>query len=237
VARLGDERHLCGLVGKLLNVADELSAAAVVADTFKACITGETVSARDVYKSRIEFVPRALHVFATNVLPTFAGGMDRGVLRRLLVLEFNRTIPVEEQVQDIGRLIAVQESDLVLAWAVEGAGRLIARAGFIEPPSSRNALREWCSADPVLAWISAEVQFDPDCRTAASPTTAEAYKSFRRWAEDEGYRLDVLPAINGFVQRVQAQLPAGIVYKRTAHARRFVGMRIGRADRWGAPPM
>jgi hypothetical protein len=31
---MGDERHVIGLVGKLLNASDELSAAAVASDTF-----------------------------------------------------------------------------------------------------------------------------------------------------------------------------------------------------------
>jgi phage/plasmid-associated DNA primase len=32
--RMGDERHIVGLVGKLLNATDELSAAAIASDTF-----------------------------------------------------------------------------------------------------------------------------------------------------------------------------------------------------------
>src|SRR5690606_19466623 len=55
-ARMGDERHIVGLVGKMLNASDELSAASAVAsDTFKAIVTGEPVQGRDVYKSRVEF--------------------------------------------------------------------------------------------------------------------------------------------------------------------------------------
>ncbi len=79
-ARMGDERHIVGLVGKLLNASDELSSsAAITSETFKAIVTGEPVEGRDVYKSRIEFRPIAQHIFATNTLPPFQGGMDRGV--------------------------------------------------------------------------------------------------------------------------------------------------------------
>lgn len=48
------------------------------------------------------FRPVAQHVYATNTLPTFAGGMDRGVQRRLQVLVFNRVIPEEERIEHIG---------------------------------------------------------------------------------------------------------------------------------------
>jgi hypothetical protein len=36
---MGDERHIIGLVGKLLNATDELSATAIASDTFKSVVT------------------------------------------------------------------------------------------------------------------------------------------------------------------------------------------------------
>jgi hypothetical protein len=63
--RIGDERHVVGLVGKLLNASDELSSAAAIAsETFKLAITGEPIDGRDVYKSRVEFRAVAQHIFA-----------------------------------------------------------------------------------------------------------------------------------------------------------------------------
>jgi phage/plasmid-associated DNA primase len=144
---------------KLLNAADELSgSAAIASDTFKTVITGEPVSGRDVYRSAITFRPVAQHVYATNTLPTFAGGMDRGVQRRLLVVTFNRVIPVGERVERIGLRVGEEEPDLLLAWAVAGAARLIRQKGFTVPNSSALALRDWLfGADPVLAWTEARV--------------------------------------------------------------------------------
>ena len=158
--RIGDERHIIGLVGKLLNASDELSSAAAIAgDTFKAVVTGEPVQGRDVYKPRVEFRPVAQHLFATNTLPTFAGGMDRGVQRRLLVIPFSRVIPHEERVEAIGRRIAGEEPDLLLAWAVTGAARLIKNRDFGIPASCKAALTDWLyGSDPVLAWLDDRVQ-------------------------------------------------------------------------------
>ena len=63
----------------------------------------------------------AQNLFAANQLPSFKGGVDRGVQRRLLLITFTRTIPLEERVEDIGKRIAApMEPDLLLAWAVEG---------------------------------------------------------------------------------------------------------------------
>ncbi len=130
---MGDERHIIGLVAKLLNATDELSAAAIASDTFKSIVTGEPVEGRDVYKSRVEFRSVAQNLFATNNLPPFLGGMDRGVQRRLLVVPFNRTIPIEQRIENIGRRIAKEEADLLLAWAVEGASRPIRQRNFTGP--------------------------------------------------------------------------------------------------------
>ena len=90
--RFGDEKHLVQLAGKLLNACDELaSAQSIVSDNFKLVVTGDPVSARDVYKSVLHFRCMAQHVFASNHLPSFQGGMDRGVRRRIRVITFNRT--------------------------------------------------------------------------------------------------------------------------------------------------
>jgi hypothetical protein len=63
--------------------------------------------------------------------------MDRGVQRRLMVLTFNRTIPVEERIEGIGQRITTEEADL--CWL----GSLKAQRGFCNsaasdpPPANR----------------------------------------------------------------------------------------------------
>lgn len=223
-ARMGDERHVVGLAGKLLNASDELSSStAIASDSFKAIITGEPVDGRDVYKSRVEFRPQAQHLFATNTLPPFQGGMDRGVQRRLLVITFNRTIPEKDRIEGIGRLIALKEADHLLAWAVEGASRLIRQRNFTIPPSSKVALTDWIlGADPVLAWLDECVDARPH---APAVPTRKAYEQFSAWATAEGFHHDKLPAINGFVQRVMAN-SNGINSKRTSAGRVFLNLYI-----------
>ena len=228
-ARMGDERHVIGLAGKLLNASDELSSSSAIAsETFKAIITGEPVDGRDVYKSRVEFRPVAQHIFATNTLPPFQGGMDRGVQRRLLVITFNRVIPIEERVEAIGRRIASEEADHLLAWAVQGASRLIRQRNFTIPPSSKIALTDWIlGADPVLAWLDECV--DVKLSVTNTPiTTRSAYEQFHAWATAEGFNRDKLPAINGFVQRVLANAQ-GVESKRTKTGRVFLGLSLKHA--------
>ena len=226
-ARVGDERHVIGLVGKLLNASDELSSASAIAsETFKAVVTGEPVEGRDVYKSRIEFRSVAQHLFATNNLPVFQGGMDRGVQRRLLVIPFNRTIPEAERIEHIGKRIGNEEPDQLLAWAVEGASRLIRNRMFSLTPSCRIAMTDWIfGADPVLAWLSEDVETQPLLGHEPRVATRHAYDRFRVWALAEGFSERTLPSINTFVQRIIANA-TGIEYRRTREGRFFLGMAL-----------
>jgi P4 family phage/plasmid primase-like protien len=205
-ARFDDRTFACHLVGKLLNAPDELAGTeAVASEIFKQIITGEPIMARDVYRSAFEFEPCAQHVFATNALPTFKGGMDRGIRRRLLVLTFNRVIPKGERLERIGQRVGEEEADLLLDWAVRGAARVIAAQAFTTPASSDEALRDWMySSDPVLAWLeSDEIEFRQE-GYAPETKVSMAHDRFVRWAGDEGFGRDRLPAVNGFSQRVEA---------------------------------
>jgi putative DNA primase/helicase len=229
-AMMTDERHVVALVGKLLNATDELSASAVTSDRFKSIVTGDPVSGRDVYKSRVEFRSSAQHIFASNELPTFNGGMDRGVQRRLAVVPFNRVIPMEERIDGIGKLVSQREPDLLLSWAVGGASRVIRNGCFTIPRSCKQALREWIfAADPILAWIEERVQVDTSADPQTAITTRAAYNEFRAWAAAEGFK--ALPEINGFVQPVSAA-DRGIGYRRSGKdGRRFIGMRVSPTEK------
>lgn len=228
--KFGDERYIVQLAGRLLNACDELgSASAIAGEQFKIAVTGEPLTAREVYKAAVTFRSAALQMLSTNVLPSFIGGFDRGIRRRLLVIEFNRTIPRNERIERIGQRIATEESDALLAFAIEGASRLIARRFFIEPPSSVTALRNWIfGADPVLGWFADRIEFDDSARLVKST----AYGNFKSWALCEGFSAQRLPSINHFVSRVTAQDSRIGEGRNNDIGRYFVGLKL-RPD---APP-
>jgi phage/plasmid-associated DNA primase len=149
----------------------------------------------------------------------------------LMPIVFNRTIPDEERIQNIGQRIVSEELDLVLAWAVRGAARLLERRHFPELVSSREALKDWAQgADPVLGWIEDRVTTVPLAVVGKGPprmTSRDAYEDFKSWAVSEGYSQNALPNVNTFVQRLRAAVTSmGINYKRSGGFRGFVGMRL-----------
>jgi phage/plasmid-associated DNA primase len=200
--KFGDEKYAFRLIGKVLNAADEFPNRAVRTDMFKRMITGEPVPARDVYRSATDFVPIALHVFSTNVLPSFSGGVDGGISRRLLPIEFIHVIPEKERDPDLPDRILREEPDVLLHFAVEGARRLTQRRDFTVPSSSRKLLNEWMlHADPVRAWVAARLEITDDPHVIA---VAALYADFALWADARGLKRNFLPNAIAFGKRLRS---------------------------------
>jgi P4 family phage/plasmid primase-like protien len=221
--------------GKLLNTSAELTTADVIqSDTFKSAITGEPIPGKILYKDMVDFRPIAQHVIATNKLPPFAGGIDKGVRRRLLVLVFNRVIPQHEMIAGIADLILRDEYDLFLAWAIEGASRLIRNGKFTLPKSSIEALEKWTrDTDPVRAWIEARVRPTPNPKRDAGYTRTAIFQLFESWAVENGHRKDRLPKSAEFIDRLAEDFPE--VLRRCEQDRRVRGIIVLEND-WADQP-
>jgi phage/plasmid-associated DNA primase len=223
-SEFGDKRALFRMVNSLLNISDELGTShAIASDKFKSIVTGDPLSAAVIYKPQFEFRPVAQHVFSANNLPSFAGGMDRGVQRRLLVMKFLRTIPKSERIADLGKRIADEEADLLLAWAVEGASRLIERGRFEDTQWATDALAEWTqSADVAVAWCNACVEHAPGERLEVG----RAYGSFTIFASSQGNQS---LSQHSFTPRARAELAKRrIRYAHGGNFRGFLDARLAR---------
>jgi phage/plasmid-associated DNA primase len=210
--KFGDEKYAWRLIGRVLNAADELPDRAVKAEVFKRMITGEPVPARDVYRSATDFVPTALHVFSTNVLPSFSGGVDGGVIRRLLPIDFVHVVPEAERDPDLPHEILRNEPDLLLHFSVEGACRLLCQQDFTVPASSAELLQRWMlTADSVRAWAAARLEITNYEHVVA---VSALYNDFQEWAEVQGLKRDMLPSVISFGKRLRKAAP-GLEYQRS----------------------
>ncbi|MBD9390260.1 hypothetical protein IB237_23960 [Agrobacterium sp. AGB01] len=203
-AFFNDEKRIINLAGKAANVADELSAAAIAGEEFKAAVTGNPIEGRSLYKNVVSFSPRALHCFTTNTLPRFNGGIDRGLRRRLVVMQFNRTIPESEVITDIAERIQAEELDLLLGFAVAGAIRLKKNGGYSIPESSKDALNSWLLLDPLNEWFDIRVVPAPFEPQGGWLRTSRLFEDFKTWAVDQGYKESFLPPVNTFSQRLKS---------------------------------
>jgi P4 family phage/plasmid primase-like protien len=224
------EKLVIGLRGQLLNVANELTSAhAIASETFKSAITGETVLGRQLYKDVVEFKPQAQHVYACNRLPPFVGGIDRGCKRRLLVLEFIKSIPTADMIPNIAQKILDSEYSLLLNWAIAGASRRIAQKDFTIPDSSADTLEEWVrDTDSVRAWVRDRVKLDEKERPSwPGYKPSDAMDQFYMWAVERHYDKYRLPKLSEFTQRMIEMFPS---CKRTKDSSRFRGITILSSD-------
>lgn len=212
------EQSLATLVGKMANLTDEISThKSIASDKMKSLITGDIVAAKVVYRPVFNFKPRATHIFATNELPNFKGGVDAGVERRMLVIPFTKTIPEEKRIADLEELIADKEASLLVSAAISIGGKAYQRGTFNIPASCKAATEQWFKdSDPVREWyaegeIRRHVNHKPKL-------LKELYKNFCddiREFEDANY----LPGKRRFIAQIKALVETDVDWRIERHGR------------------
>jgi phage/plasmid-associated DNA primase len=212
------------LVGKLANTSGELRSSGIKSELFKTVITGEPITGKKLYSDEFPFRPIAQHMYGTNHLPPFVGGIDTGVERRVLVVKCSHVIQKHEMISRVAEVIRDTEYGVLLAFAVEGARRLVRQGEFTRLPSSEEIIAEWIrDTDAVKAWMEECVRSDPENTVGYEQKVVR--NAFRAWAQDAGYdwrdyhRLKV----DGLRERMVREFPD---VKRTAESRHFRGIRI-----------
>ncbi len=112
------------------------------------------MQAKAIYKEPFTFTPRALHVFSANHLPSFSGGVDSGIVRRIVVVPFNRSIPEPERIPDLAIKIIEHEGNVLVSLAIQAAADVVARGGYSIPSKCEAATAQWFKdVDPVAEWF------------------------------------------------------------------------------------
>ena len=180
----GNEYQRAELSRAYVNIVPELPAKAIAEGAdFKAIITGDPISARQIYQKPFTFRPRCAHIFSGNAFPNAEDTSD-GFWRRLLVLTMPRRFDgTPEEIRDLGQLIIREELDGVLAWAVRGAQRLLLKSSYTTPASSTDAVAVWRrDSNPVALWLDARTS--PTDSNDKGMTTTELFRDYRTWCSD-----------------------------------------------------
>jgi len=172
------------LHGKLVNIVTEIAEGAEIPDAdLKAITSGELMTAEHKNRDPFNFRPFATCWFGTNHLP-HTRDFSQAMFRRAVVLEFNNTF--EGHRCDPGlkdRLIA--EAPGILALALGGLARAIARNGIAVPSSSISAGKAWRRDVDQVA------QFVEDCCVWApgvGAPSADFYRGYQSWATSAGVK-------------------------------------------------
>jgi putative DNA primase/helicase len=185
----------------------------------KQLVSGDKVAARKLREDFFEFTPTGKIVLATNHLPQMRN-QDEGIWRRIKVVPFTVTIPLEQQDKALSRRIIDEELAGVLAWAVAGVLEW-QQAGMQEPAVVRDYGNEYRKrSDLIGEWLDQETE-----AADAVVTTGELYASYKQWCEECGLKaMSVQSLSTKLVER-------GFIKSLDSHRRsQFTGLRLTDRD-------
>lgn len=206
----GNGQCRADLFNKGLNCVRDLPMEAYVSDNgyFKPIISGESVSAKVVYRPVFCFAPRVAHAFSINGFPK-TKDHTFGYHRRWLIIEHHRQQPRETATINIGTLILNAERAAVMAWALRGAVRLLNRGRYDIPEVVQEVSDAYADSDPVVQWLS------ESCSQGGKSTVRELYHSYRVWCQLSGHQPQ---SETGFVHGMKQR---GYVVERVKGTRYF----------------
>jgi len=177
-----DKFKSSGLVGKKINISNEEESKFMRADTFKALITGDTITGERKFGDSFSFTPNTKFVFATNEMPTF-DTMNYGLRRRMKFIPFFRRFLDNEQDKNLIDKL-VKEIPGIIGWAIEGAKRFVYNDRvFKQAAASIQYLEKFVEEiSSALSFFNNFYIIDNSLKTANN----DVYNHYKKWCEDNG---------------------------------------------------
>jgi P4 family phage/plasmid primase-like protien len=174
------------LLGKLLFVDDDVSAGTRLPDgILKTISEAKEVTGELKHRDPFNFVVRTVPLLLCNNVPSLAD-VSQGMLRRLIVIPFDRSFTVKDDDKGLFERIRANELSGVLNRALKGYVRLQKRQRFQSPVSVKKALSRWLEqANPLPAFIKSRCVKHPGKRCLRR----HLYKTYQDWAKDSGFTM------------------------------------------------
>jgi P4 family phage/plasmid primase-like protien len=174
------------LVGKLANICPDLPSDHLTStSTFKAITGGDRITAEYKFRDSFDLLPFTRLVFSANHPPR-SGDASHAFYRRWLVVPFNRTFEVDEQILRSvldARLSDPRELSGVLNRALVALREIRERGGFAEPQSVKDALAEFQqTTDPLTVWLERNTIEHPDAMVGQD----ELRRAYNTFCENTG---------------------------------------------------
>lgn len=226
--------ELADLQGRRLVVCSEINQGSRFDEAkFKLLTGGDRIKARRMYENFYSFAPTHKLWLVGNHRPVVqAGGF--GFWRRMRIIEFNRIVPSELVVDNLGHRLVESEGPGILQWLVDGAkqyfnGKDLQLNG---PQRVRLATQDYEESEDSVG------RFLKDCCVIGSEYRVlqpHLGKAYRAWCQSEGLT-PVSPRDLGGAVRQKLHIPSGELPK-TNGQRYFPGLGLlapGADERTGA---
>ena len=134
---------LKGLIGKRLNIIEEVGGNYYQSHKLKKLISGEELTINMKYKDQFKFKPQAKFLFAVNTMPR-VDDSSTATERRILAVEFNNNFRENPNTHlRFSNGLLAQELSGILNWMLEGAIRLAQNQKFTTTTEQKELLVEY----------------------------------------------------------------------------------------------
>lgn len=149
--------------------------------TIKALTGGEMIAARGLYaKQSVMFKPQFTLHFCTNH-DLLIRGTDHGILRRTVIVNFERVFKEDEQDRGLAKKLEAEGSG-ILNWILEGI-RSYRKLGLATPDEVKKATEDYKEGqDLTKEWLEECFEFGP----GFAVLTSQAFQSWKNFAEPRG---------------------------------------------------
>jgi putative DNA primase/helicase len=172
-----------GLIGKRLNVIEEVHGNYYQSNKLKKLISGESLTIDIKYKDQFSFRPQAKFIFAVNIMPR-VDDTSTATERRICAVVFRNNFrhnPNVELRSDMGLL--AQELSGILNWMLKGAEVLKEKKGFITTQEQIELLGEYRQENSsVEAFIAECLDFVEGVETE----TNHIYEEYKKYCQSDG---------------------------------------------------
>lgn len=176
---------MAGLVGRRLNIIEEVRGNYYESNKLKKLISGETVTIDMKYKDQFTFKPQAKFVFAVNEMPR-VDDVSTATERRICAVTFlnnYRDNPNAKLRASVGGL--ADELSGILNWMIEGAIDLKEMDNFVVTEEQTRMLDEYRQENSsVEGFISQCLVLEP----FGSIKIPDLYAEYKKWAMSDGGR-------------------------------------------------
>lgn len=149
----------------------------------KSAISGDLMTIESKNKDLISHKPKAKWLIACNTFPHIDDKTD-GVLRRLIIVPFERTFQAHEQIKNLDQILINEELHHILNWCLEGLQRLLKRGDFLIPDEIAKVKKTKQEESDHVRRFTREYGFAYDNEKLMSKQ--EIYDEYRDYTEQEG---------------------------------------------------
>lgn len=180
--------EMLGIEGKYINIGSEINPRGLgdgQMENLKKLTAGEPTQLNPKnakpYDIKTDEIPK--FVFSGNTKPQ--GNLDDGLFRRMLLLNFNKTISKEERIQALEERF-IDELSGIFNLALLGLNRLLTHGDFSMSANMQRSIDEYKEeANPILAYLNENTQNN----TQNMISKKFFYLHYKKWCEEKGHHV------------------------------------------------